>query len=220
MEGLKHQLLHRRITRGTFSFPLTEQQAYDMLLISVKSEISSRGRVYVENKEQHQQLLQMAKWMSSSDSKPWMLLCGGCGNGKTTMMKAFRDVLGYMEIPHPFDDRTTISMTIHDAMHVINVCKEGYKGFKQLMLIPALGIDDVGIEPYEILDFGNVLSPIVDLITKRYEEQLFTFITTNLTPRDIRERYGERIADRLNEMSEKIIFANSTFRTSVKNVQP
>jgi DNA replication protein DnaC len=42
--------------------------------------------------------------------------------------------------------------------------------------------------------------------------QLFTIITTNLTPSEIREKYGDRIADRMNEMMVKIIFNNDTYR--------
>ena len=68
-----------------------------------------------------------------------------------------------------------------------------------------LGIDDLGTEPSEVLDYGNVYTPVIDLLTKRYEEQLFTVITTNLTPQQIREHYGDRIADRLNEMVKKIL---------------
>ena len=54
---------------------------------------------------------------------------------------------------------------------------------------------------------------MIDLLTKRYDEQLFTFITTNLTPQKIREHYKDRIADRLNEMVEKIIYSNDSYRT-------
>ena len=48
--------------------------------------------------------------------------------------------------------------------------------------IDVLGLDDLGTEPSEVLDYGNVYTPVIDLLTKRYEEQLFTIITTNLTP--------------------------------------
>ena len=75
-----------------------------------------------------------------------------------------------------------------------------------------LAIDDLGIEPRELLVFGNVCTPIVDLITDRYEQQRVTHITTNLTPGQIREHYGDRIADRLNEMACKIIFRNESYR--------
>ena len=75
-----------------------------------------------------------------------------------------------------------------------------------------LAIDDLGTEPVEVLDYGNVLYPIVDLLTRRYDRQLFTVITTNLTSEEIRAKYGERIADRLNEMMTKIVFRDSSFR--------
>lgn len=44
-----------------------------------------------------------------------------------------------------------------------------------------LAIDDLGTEPREIIEYGNVLSPIIDLISYRYEHQLPTIITSNLT---------------------------------------
>jgi DNA replication protein DnaC len=62
------------------------------------------------------------------------------------------------------------------------------------------------------MDFGNVLCPVVDLLTKRYDMQLFTIVTTNLTPAEIREKYGDRVADRMNEMMVKVIFNNETYR--------
>ena len=76
-----------------------------------------------------------------------------------------------------------------------------------------LAIDDFGTEPLEVMDYGNVLYPITDLLTTRYDRNLYTILTTNLTPQETRPRYGDRIADRLNEMMGKVIFANSTYRT-------
>ena len=75
-----------------------------------------------------------------------------------------------------------------------------------------LAIDDLGTEPAEVLDYGNVFNPAIDLLSARYTDQLFTVVTTNLTPKQIREHYGDRIADRFNEMFERIVFDNSTYR--------
>ncbi len=75
-----------------------------------------------------------------------------------------------------------------------------------------VAVDDVGFEPCEVLDFGNVVNPVIDLMEQRYDEQLFTILATNLTPDQIKERYGERISDRFNEMMKKIVFTNSSFR--------
>lgn len=69
-------------------------------------------------------------------------------------------------------------------------------------------------EPIEVMDYGNISYPLIDLLTQRYELQQFTIITTNLTGQAIREKYGDRIADRLNEMMEKVGFTNPSYRTN------
>ena len=65
---------------------------------------------------------------------------------------------------------------------------------------------NIGTEPREIIEYGNVLSPIIDLISYRYEHQLPTIITSNLTPQQISEVYGKRIGDRLKETTEIVPF--------------
>ena len=55
---------------------------------------------------------------------------------------------------------------------------------------------------------------ILELLTRRYDEQLFTLLTTNLTPEGIRKRYGDRIADRLSEMAVVIPFKNPSYRAA------
>ena len=74
-------------------------------------------------------------------------------------------------------------------------------------------VEHSNIKEYETdKKMWNIITPIIDLLTKRYEAQLFTIVTTNLDPKDIRKRYGDRIADRLNEMMEKIVYRNPTYR--------
>ena len=36
--------------------------------------------------------------------------------------------------------------------------------------------------------------------------------TTNLTPTQLEEKYGKRTVDRLNEMVEKVVFENESYR--------
>ena len=38
------------------------------------------------------------------------------------------------------------------------------------------------------------------------------YLTTNLTPSQLEEKYGKRIVDRLNEMVEKVVFENESYR--------
>ena len=41
---------------------------------------------------------------------------------------------------------------------------------------------------------------------------VFTIFTTNLTPAQLEEKYGKRIVDRPNEMVEKVVFENESYR--------
>ena len=119
---------------------------------------------------------------------------------------------GLLHIPKP-DNDGTYGIRIVDAKYIAHLCKNNHEAYRNLIKVDMLGIDDLGIEPAEVIDYGNVYTPVIDLLTKRYEEQLFTIITTNLTPQQVREHYGDRIADRLNEMVKKIVFNNGTYRT-------
>lgn len=157
------------------------------------------------------QLQEMAHWLTTPSSHFGILLCGGCGNGKSTMLKAFQQLLNTLHIPKPYNEGT-YGIRIVDAKYIAYLCKNNYEAYRKLINVDMLGIDDLGTEPSEVLDYGNIYTPVIDQLTKRYEEQLFTIITTNLTPQQIRGHYGDRIADRLNEMVKKIVFNNCTYR--------
>lgn len=109
-----------------------------------------------------------------------------------------------------FEDRKT-GMSIIDAKDIANYAKD-YRSFQELKMRPMIAIEDMGREATEVLDYGNVLNPVIDLIEYRYDNQLFTAITTNLTSKQVSEKYGKRIADRFNEMLEVIVFENATYR--------
>ncbi|MCR5849357.1 MAG: hypothetical protein K6G92_01425 [Bacteroidaceae bacterium] len=76
-----------------------------------------------------------------------------------------------------------------------------------------LGIDDLGEEEASVMDYGNRVTPVIDLLSYRYDRMLFTMVTTNLTPSQIRTIYGDRIADRFNEMMLIIPYQEPSFRT-------
>jgi hypothetical protein len=156
-------------------------------------------------------LAQMADFLTSGCSKFGILLCGTCGNGKSTLVKAFQSLLNTLNLRNELR-KENWGIRIITAREIANLCKIDFKAWHNLTRDPMLGIDDLGTEPLEVLDYGNVLNPVVDLLMKRYDEQLFTLITTNLRPQEIREKYGERMADRFNEMMEKIIYKNVSYR--------
>lgn len=212
VEELKKSLLQHRPMKVRFKMPMPEEDAYAWLLASIMAEVEYRHRTFYSNEHLEKQLHEMAHWLTSPSSHFGMILCGGCGNGKSTMLKAFQQLLNPLHIPKP-DNDGTYGIQIVDAKYIAHLCKNNHEAYRKLISVDMLGIDDLGTEPSEVMDYGNVYTPVIDLLTKRYEEQLFTIITTNLTPQQIRDHYGDRIADRLNEMVQKIVFSNGTYRT-------
>lgn len=68
---------------------------------------------------------------------------------------------------------------------------------------PVLGLQDFGSEPTESMYMGNRIDPIRQLIEYRGDrEDKITLITSNIPPNHqaINNRYGDRVASRLNEM--------------------
>lgn len=149
----------------------------------------------------------VAEVMTSKSTKCGILLCGNCGNGKTTTMNAFFSVCKYLEMVCGRNNRIEVT----SARRLVQVAKDE-NCMSEAKKANVLCIDDIGLEPTEVLDYGNSINPVIEIIEQRYRQQLFTFITTNLTPKQIREKYGDRIADRFNEMMKCIVYKNSTFR--------
>ena len=212
VEVLKKSLQQHQPMQDRFKMAMSEDEAYAWLLASMMAEVENRRRTFCFNEYLDRQLHEMAHWLTSPSSHFGIMLCSGCGNGKSTMLKAFQQLLNSLHIPKP-DNDGTYGIQIVDAKYVAHLCKNNHEAYRKLISVDMLGIDDLGTEPSEVMDYGNVYTPVIDLLTKRYEEQLFTIITTNLTPQQIREHYGDRIADRLNEMVKKIVFSNGTYRT-------
>lgn len=207
--------MSRLARRGTmmerFRLPMEHEQAKRVLLAAVRAEVEYRRRSFEMNAHVEQQASTIAGWLTGDDPQFGLLLCGGCGNGKSTFVKAFQQILNQLNLRSGYS-RTAWSMRIMDARSIARLCKSDCREWDSLCDLPMLAVDDLGIEPLEMQDYGNILSPMVELLTRRYDRQLFTMVTTNLTPQEIRAKYGDRIADRLNEMMVKIVFGNPTYR--------
>ena len=120
-----------------------------------------------------------------------LLLCGEGGLGKTFLLNCvFERVTsrGYSAV------RIT-SFRMFEAMrqqHVGN--DEKYDGFSTLIEAPLLLIDDLGTEPM----MRNItVEYLFTLLNERAAAKRRTVVATNLTPAQIKERYGERVASRL-----------------------
>lgn len=181
-----------------------------MLTACVMAEVAFRHQEYKKNQEMESYIDRTARWLGGGDTFG-LLLCGVPGNGKTTLMRAIQTLVNMIDIKNIYDQ--PVAMITVDAREITRLNRDSYDQFKAIRNREMLGIDDLGIEPTEVMDYGNILSPVIDLLSYRYNEQLFTIVTTNLRPNEIRDKYKDRIADRFNEMMTKIIFKNESYRS-------
>jgi DNA replication protein DnaC len=84
--------------------------------------------------------------------------------------------------------------------------------FAMLKTAKYVGIDDLGVEPVNVKNWGTDTSPVIDIIYHRYNEMKLTVLSTNLNMDMIQKTYGQRIYDRFCEMYDIINFNFQSFR--------
>ena len=143
----------------------------------------------------------VSKWLTG-DYKRCLLLYGSVGSGKTTMAESICKLLG-------FYGYTILSTS---ALDLSRTAREDTEKFSYIMNAKMLCIDDMGIEPITVKHYGSEISPFVEVIYHRYKKKIFTVVTSNLVDEDIKDVYGERVADRFKEMFDKIYYTHKSYR--------
>lgn len=209
VQELKSRLLAQMTTIPRFSWNVTQQQAEDMLTAAYIAEVEHRRMVYIRNAEMQKIIGFVADYLTEENKKLGLLMCGTCGNGKTTMLYAIRAITQRLDAQE--QGKKFFGIRIIDAKEIIELFKD-QEAFRKLTNDWCVAIDDLGREATEVMSYGNISNPVIDMLEHRYKMQLPTLITTNLTPKEIRDKYGNRIADRFNEMFRVVTFGNTTYR--------
>jgi DNA replication protein DnaC len=182
---------------------------YKMLTNVYLRHVAQVQREYRDDPNTRTALASVARWMDGG--KPWLLLMGNVGTGKTITLRSLLSTLLALEIHDKIlgcgDEVPGVLM--NSAQEIAK-----YDGDRALSTFRAkvLLIDDFGVEPGVVKSYGNATTNVTDLLYYRYERRTPTVITTNLTLPEIGERYGERIADRLREVADVVVFNFQSFR--------
>lgn len=140
-----------------------------------------------------------------------LLLFGGVGVGKTTLMRAFTK-----NQRNSYVIKMTRAIEDDFSQDGDKVLK-AYSGLyypKDIQSNPykheAFGIcfDDLGTEPISKY-YGKDSNVMAEVILNRYDKNLpfsITHITTNLSTAEMKSRYGTRVTDRMREMFNLLSF--------------
>ena len=183
---------------------------YQLLCEAYAAEVRSRGHIPIFTEMTRRVIMELAKFLTDGkDCRFSVMLCGTTGNGKSTLHQAFNRVWSVLidnNIVH------TEQPYMRDAKLFQHIMAYARNWEEVLRMYTWVGIQDMGKEPGESMQWGRITTPVQDLIEFRYDVGLPVFITTNLTAEQIREKYQERTASRLNDMVKVIIFGDIDYR--------
>jgi len=142
---------------------------------------------------------------TSYEDSRWFFICGPVGVGKSHLAACIFNAVkatrcGWVE-------RWII------ASQMVEMLSPGDRRSvwrRRLVEANPLVIDDIGGE-YRT-EWGE--AEIEYVISRRYDKQRMTILTSNLSPEKLGERYGERVIDRIREVATILTLVGPSYRGS------
>ena len=136
---------------------------------------------------------EVIKWMSDTEGKGLFLL-GNCGRGKSIIITGvlpliFNAKIGKILKPIPARKLHTVTE---------------YKS-------PFIVIDDIGTEEI-INDYGTKIDAVENAIFEAEDDLKLLLLTSNLDASAIKERYGDRIYDRIRRLCKVVFMRGDSLR--------
>jgi len=150
----------------------------------------------------------------AGDLTKGIILVGGVGVGKTTIMEFFMKnqrasyrVISCRDVEQKFSEEGSIDCFTSNPKIAINSDPFGHQ-------VIGFCFDDMGTES-NAKNYGREKNIMADIILNRYDahlDRITTHVTTNLTLDEIATQYGSRVYDRMKEMFNIIAFDNAKSR--------
>lgn len=137
------------------------------------------------------------------DTRKGLLFTGGVGLGKTSIFRIFQRFAYKLDLDTRYKIKPMMS-AVYDISESANVAamKSLFKG--------DICFDDLGQEAATVKLFGNEIRVFEEIMTHRYNNFITfghkTHLSTNLTFAQIRSKYGDRVASRILEMMNVVVF--------------
>lgn len=196
----------------TSKMSLKDEECEALITQAYRLLVEKKGRTFLEEKQVKENIRAITKWSLEKNYNPFLFLAGTVGNGKTTLAKACIQVTNlYWQKREDLLQVWRKPFKVVTATELNEIAKDDSKEFKEIKGAQRMMIDDIGTEAVSVKNYGNVISPFVETLYHRYDKGLITIMTSNLTLEEIRERYGVRVFDRMQE-SNKIFFRGESYR--------
>lgn len=117
-----------------------------------------------------------------------LIFAGKVGCGKSLLMMA------YLRISDEYSRKITTS--VHSKTLAGLIKQTSIEEYSRRPLF----IDELGREESEVKDYGNVVKPVIDLFSMRYEYGARTYATTNFNYTSMEGFYSPFIRSRMEEM--------------------
>jgi len=181
------QPIDRRIN---FKIP----HAKELLKVFAENYLKTRGLNFTYLPEYDQ----IAEWLADNKGKG-LFLFGNCGLGKTMIV---RHVI------------TPILLIYTDkVVKHIDAVKLGDFIYSNPKIGGLISVDDVGTESLEKVIYGDRIIPFSEFMDSCEKNDALPIITTNLTAKQIVERYGDRTLDRIKSTCVRICLTGDSFRS-------
>lgn len=173
-----------------FSFSIPNAKAELKGALSAVLESMGEKLVWLEEYDR------VAEWMSNNQGKG-LLLYGVYGRGKSLLVR--------YAIPMIFRTFLNRIVTIVD-------CGSPGVNIDNVLTRKFIGLDDIGVEA-DRMEFGTKRNIVVEVLNKAQDNtDTLIIASTNLSSDKLRDRYGDRILDRIKYLCYRIPFNGNSLR--------
>lgn len=137
----------------------------------------------------------VADWLSGNDGRG-LFLYGNCGRGKSMFCRYVLPAIlltNFRKVVRVFD------------MQEVN------RNIDSVLAHHILALDDVGTEENSV-KYGerrNAFSEVMDAVEKQGK---LILVSTNLGEKELRDRYGDRVLDRIRSTTKRVVFTGKSLR--------
>lgn len=184
-------MMRHQMKVPTSRMPICLENAHEVLRQTLKSFLAMQGKEVQWLPEYDE----VADWLTDNKGAG-LFLYGNCGRGKSLMVR-------YV-LPAIFLQYLGKVVNVYDM-------QEMNRELDSMLHKRFVSVDDIGTE--DIVNvYGNKRMAFAELMDAVEKEGKLVLISTNLQEKDLRDRYGDRILDRIKGCTRRILFKGESLR--------